>query len=277
RHVEHPPDDHQQGNRCRRRHHQRGRPYLGEHDLDRAERHHQQVLDRPVLQLPDDRRPGQEERQHGDVADQLGHRREPALVQVRIVLDPGDKAHLRAGRLPAGEVGQLLGGRVLDVPDLGPGLAHRGGVHDKLNRGTPAPHHVRLKVRGDIEDERVLPGVRRWVDLLDRQPSRGENKPRSPNPVAAPAYKAAPVSRAGRLPLTGTPITKTPRRAMVAKLTRANPTYGSCLPRRNSSLVTGVTYRLTIDPTSFSRTTPTAVIIAGISMSKSMITPGTMA
>ncbi len=51
-------------------------------------------------------------------------------------------------------------------------------------------------------------------------------------------------------------------------------TYGSCLPSRNSNPVIGVDRKLAIDPVSFSRATPTAVIIAGIRISRSIIVPG---
>jgi hypothetical protein len=47
------------------------------------------------------------------------------------------------------------------------------------------------------------------------------------------------------------------------------------LPSRNSVPVTGVEYRFVIEPTSFSRTTPRAVIMAGINISSSSIEPGT--
>ena len=54
------------------------RPDLARHDLERRHRHHQQVLDRAVLALADQRGAGQHDRQHGDVVDDLHHRAEPA-------------------------------------------------------------------------------------------------------------------------------------------------------------------------------------------------------
>ncbi|WKH13035.1 hypothetical protein QYQ47_24355 [Klebsiella pneumoniae] len=49
------------------------------------------------------------------------------------------------------------------------------------------------------------------------------------------------------------------------------------MPSRNSLRVVGVTYKLIIDPSSFSRTTLRALSIAGIIISSSGITAGTMA
>ena len=62
-----------------------------------------------------------------------------------------------------------------------------------------------------------------------------------------------------------------------AKLTIANPIYGICLPSKNSKRVTGVTYKLVIEPSSFSRTTASAIRIAGNSARSIDIVPGTIA
>ena len=49
---------------------------------------------------------------------------------------------------------------------------------------------------------------------------------------------------------------------------------GQLLAEQELEPVIGVDRKLAIDPVSFSRTTPTAVIIAGISISRSMMMPG---
>ncbi|MNT60277.1 hypothetical protein D3C72_1978470 [compost metagenome] len=57
----------------------------------------------------------------------------------------------------------------------------------------------------------------------------------------------------------------------------ASTTYGTCLPSKNSRRVTGVTYRLMMEPSSFSRTTDSAASMAGSISSSNGITAGTMA
>ena len=49
------------------------------------------------------------------------------------------------------------------------------------------------------------------------------------------------------------------------------------MPNRNSKRLIGVERKLAIEPVSFSRTTPIADMIAGMRMSISMITLGTIA
>jgi hypothetical protein len=57
----------------------------------------------------------------------------------------------------------------------------------------------------------------------------------------------------------------------------ASTIYGNCFPIKNSVRVTGVTYKFTIEPSSFSRTTDSAVSMAGISNSNKGITAGAIA
>ena len=90
-------------------------------------------------------------------------------------------------------------------------------------------------------------------------------------------YFATPVSSVAIEPLTGTWNTNTANSSKLRKLTSAIATYGSCLPSKNSSVVMGVERKLAIDPVSFSRTTLIAVIIAGISISRIIMAPGTIA
>jgi len=62
-----------------------------------------------------------------------------------------------------------------------------------------------------------------------------------------------------------------------AKFSIASAMYGTCLPNRNSRRLTGVTYRLVIDPSSFSRTMASAIRIAGNSARSSAMVDGTIA
>ena len=75
-------------------------------------------------------------------------------------------------------------------------------------------------------------------------------------------------------PFTGTPNTKI---ANSARSDEARPTrddIGNLFANRNSNLVIGVERKLAIDPVSFSRTTATADMMAGIRISISMMTLG---
>ena len=60
-------------------------------------------------------------------------------------------------------------------------------------------------------------------------------------------------------------------------LTMEKIRYGNCLPSRNSVRVSGVTYRLVMEPISFSRTTDSAARMAGIIISRIGMVAGTMA
>ena len=79
------------------------------------------------------------------------------------------------------------------------------------------------------------------------------------------------------LPLIGTSNRKTAISTSSTALANEKSTYGSCFPSRNSERRTGVTYRLMIDPSSFSRTTDSAARTAGIIISSRGITAGTIA
>ena len=58
--------------------------HLGQHDLRRHDRHDQKVLYGALLALTDQRRAGQDDGQERDLVDDLGHRREPRRLQVRV-------------------------------------------------------------------------------------------------------------------------------------------------------------------------------------------------
>ena len=98
-----------------------------------------------------------------------------------------------------------------------------------------------------------------------------------PTPVDTTLKISAASTSARKLPFTGTPNRVTARNDIRKKFSIPRATYGICLPSKNSVRVTGVTYRFRMEPSSFSRTTDRAVSIAGIIISSSGITAGTIA
>lgn len=98
-----------------------------------------------------------------------------------------------------------------------------------------------------------------------------------PMPVATTLKISTASNSVMKLPLTGTSNAMRASIVISRKFSIASTTYGTCLPIRNSVRVTGVTYRFRIEPSSRSRTTASAVSIAGNISSSSGITAGIIA
>ena len=74
------------------------RPNLRQRDLERRERHHQQVIHRPVLALAHHGGAGQNDREHGDVVDDAHHAGKPAGRHVRVERHADGEVHGRLRR-----------------------------------------------------------------------------------------------------------------------------------------------------------------------------------
>ena len=152
-------------------HHQAHGPHLGHHDFERGQRHHQQMLDGAVLALADQRRAGEDEGQRGDAVDQLHHRTEPHIAQIRIE----EHAHFRFDRQDGVSAMMLDEGRHLAVDDdmdiavAEEGLRHTRGVDVDLDRRLVPGQDVPLEIGRDVEDEGVEAHIHAgvgggWVD-----------------------------------------------------------------------------------------------------------------
>ena len=70
--------------------------HLRQHDFRRHDRHDEQVLDRALLALADQRGTGQDHGEQRDLIDDLRHRRKPRGLQIRIEIRAHDEVDRRA-------------------------------------------------------------------------------------------------------------------------------------------------------------------------------------
>ena len=170
-HFEHPLHDEDERRRRHHDHHQAHGPHLGHHDFERGQRHDQEMFDGAVLALADQRRAGQDDRQHGDAVDELHHRAEPHRAQIRIEED----AHFEVGGQGGDCTMALHEGRYLAIDDVlhiavaDESLRHAGGVDVELDRRLAPGQHVALEIGRDVEDEGVEAHIHAGVDgvLID--------------------------------------------------------------------------------------------------------------
>src|SRR5262249_26158745 len=146
-------------------------PDFGEHDLGWREWHDQEMLDRAVLTLADEGRAGEEHGEQGDAIDELDHGHEGGDLEIGIELRPDDQGHRWGGGRcwSAVEGYDLLRDDALDIAGARAGLGHGRGIYVELDCGAPSPHHVGLKVRWDVKNKGVAPGIHGGIDLLDGQ------------------------------------------------------------------------------------------------------------
>ena len=162
--VEHDPDE-EQRQRSGDRHVQKGadhqddrggddqqddqavRPDLGDGDLERRQRQGEEVLDRAVLAFPDQRGPGEDHGERGDLVDEGDDRAEPGRLAVGIELLADNDAQGQLGLRVAAvdERGDAIGEDVLDVAGTDARLLHCGGVHGHLHLGGPAAAEVETR------------------------------------------------------------------------------------------------------------------------------------
>mmetsp|Transcript_91075 Transcript_91075/g.253589 ORF Transcript_91075/g.253589 Transcript_91075/m.253589 type:complete len:276 (+) Transcript_91075:783-1610(+) len=179
RHAQRALHDEAERGHGRHQHHQAHGPDLGQHDLARRDRHHQQVLDGAVLALADQRGAGQDDGEHGDVVDDLHQRTEPGVLQV------GVEAHAHrqvdrwrgAAAVPQHETVDLGRDDLLHIAAAGEGLAHPRRVDIELQPRLAPGQHVALEAGRDDEHEGVVAAVHAGVDLAGRD-QFGAAKPR---------------------------------------------------------------------------------------------------
>ena len=146
------------------------RPHFGRHDLEGGERHHEQVLKGAVFTFTDQSGAGQDDRQHGQRADDLHDASEPDAVQVGIELHAcGQRDRQRdPGPMALDELVDLPSCNALDVVRTDEGLRHPCCIDVNLNRGLLPSEDIFLKVRRDIEHERVVSRVKARINLGHR-------------------------------------------------------------------------------------------------------------
>src|SRR5512139_216303 len=109
-------------------------PHLRHCNLEGRQWHHEQVLERPVLALADDRGAGQDDRQHADLVDDGYDALEPGRLGVRVEQPAHHELHrLRPGRLGAFEEARdAVGGDGPDIARPEAGLLHGSRVDAHL-------------------------------------------------------------------------------------------------------------------------------------------------
>ena len=119
------------------------------------------MLDGAMFTFADEGRAGQDDRQHGDVIDDLGQRAEPGLFQIRVVARAQIQVHRRrsAAAVTQDKIVDLAQGDLLDIFAAHESLRHAGGVNIQLNGRRTAGQHVALKVRRNIQHEGVIAGI----------------------------------------------------------------------------------------------------------------------
>ena len=168
------PDDEEQRPGDRDQDDQAIGPDLRHRDLERRQRHHQHVLDRAVLALADQRRPGQDDRQRRDLVDDGHDAVEPGRVPVRIVGlsdDDLDRARRRVLRAPE-EAGDLVREDIPDVAGADAGLLHGGRIDVDLQFGLRPARRSASYARRDDDDKHIRPIIHQAVDLRGPDRSR---------------------------------------------------------------------------------------------------------
>ncbi len=128
------------------------------------------MLDGAVLALADQRGAGQDDRQHGDGGDQLVDGAEPALVDLRV--EPHSQRQLdrhAGGRAVAAQkLVQFTGDDRLHITAARERLGHAGGVDIELDGRRFAGQQIALKLRRNVDRERVHARVHALIHLLLR-------------------------------------------------------------------------------------------------------------
>src|SRR5262245_25734452 len=121
----------------------------------RNHRHDEEMLDRALLTLADERGSGQDHGEHGEIVDDLHHRGEPARLEVRVELCAGHDLDRGAHQsLASGdELRDIVDDDVLDVGHAIEGLGHGSGIYVDLNRRLAPRENILLKLWGNFDDE----------------------------------------------------------------------------------------------------------------------------
>ena len=134
------------------------------------------MLDGAVLALANQRRTGQDDRQHGDLVDDLRQAAEPGLLQRRVEACAQLQAHRRlgAGAVALHELLHLAQHHLLDEATAVEGLAHAGGVGVELDLRVAPGQHVTLEIGWNDQGEGVDARVHARVDprLVDQERRR---------------------------------------------------------------------------------------------------------
>ena len=132
-----------------------------------AHRHDQQMLDRSVLSLSDNRRAHQNDRENGDVGNDLHHRRVPMGVGVGIEQEPRLHLYRRLG-FDASAVKKIQGLRqenFLEIICAEARLRHCRGVDQHLHGRLPPGQHIGFKPWREFYDENVASSIERVLNI----------------------------------------------------------------------------------------------------------------
>ena len=125
------------------------------------------MFQRAVFALPDQRRAGQDDREHRDIVDQLHHRTEPGLGQIRVEPVPGYDFG-RQCRRPLAAVYKrvdFIRHDLLDIAAPGERLRHARRIDVQLKFRTVSGQHVLLEIVWNHQYERVVAAVHARVDF----------------------------------------------------------------------------------------------------------------
>src|SRR3974377_282353 len=102
------------------------------------------MLDGTLLALANERSASEDHGDHGEIADNLHHRPEPARFQVRIEPYPRNELGRWAGQSFASryEVGHIVNDDGLDFSHPVEGMGNCGGIDIDLNRSLPPCENI---------------------------------------------------------------------------------------------------------------------------------------
>ena len=112
-----------------------------------------QMLDGAVLTLTDKGRAGEDDGEHGDVVDDLGHADEPGSGEVGIEGESCFQLHRQRGLAVGGKGSDLFGQDSVDVAIANTGLRHGGRIDVDLECRLTSGKKVGLEARRDDHDE----------------------------------------------------------------------------------------------------------------------------
>jgi hypothetical protein len=163
-----PLHDCQQSHARSQQHDETHRPNFAGHYFERRDRHDEQMFDRAVLALADQRSASQNDRQHGDLADDLVDGAEPPLIELRIEPRAQGQVHRHRSRasIAIEEFIDFVGHDGLDIASAGKSLRHASRVDIELDARRFASQKVALKVWWNIESECIETGVHAAVHLV---------------------------------------------------------------------------------------------------------------